>query len=107
MQESAWARLPLRRKPNYYFRFTFNRPGNPLKITAVIPCVRVAIGDSSAAEHRQWRSSYQIGIIVHVGTNLTYTESNVSVILTSLRTMVPLNQTRLNKYPDRRRVCIP
>ena len=36
--------------------------------------VRVAVGDSSVAERRQWSKCYQTRNIVHVETNLTYTE---------------------------------
>ena len=35
---------------------------------------RVVVGDSSVAEYWRWIKCYQTGKIVHVHTNLTYTE---------------------------------
>ena len=55
-------------KSNYYFQF--NRSGNPRQVRAVVCVVRVAVGDSSLVECRQWSKYYQTGKTVHVRTIL-------------------------------------
>ena len=52
--------------PNNFFRS--NRPGYPHPVSSELEnsCIRVAVGDCSVIERRQWRPPYQTGKTVHV-----------------------------------------
>ena len=97
--QESWAELPSERKSNCDFQY--NKPGNPHHVGVVLRVVRVGVDDSSVLLYTKWG-------VEHVLSNqenftcrnkLDINQSNVSVMISWPETVVPLNQSRLDKAP--------